>query len=281
MELEHRVKVLEQEVQILKNQIQAALLDIQEQVLVHYYPSLRTEVVPAPPGAAQPPASAHRQSGDGTPDNRSEEKPATPMASPVPLERVEEGLEEPPASPAFQQAAYEQIEERPDEALMDTSVGPIIRRVSLEEEGRAPDEASTGPGIWEETREEVEAAEASISISPEVQSILRTAAGTDWAAFTTLAEWTIDSVEKVGAERMTKLIDMYAQDGFFTPEVKVALLQIVSLYYEDGWLEFEEEGEGWSQAGRAIADRERKRSLILRLIYGLQNIGTGREEQRG
>ena len=43
MELEHRVKTLEHEIKILKNEIQRTLLDIQEQVLVHYYPALRTE----------------------------------------------------------------------------------------------------------------------------------------------------------------------------------------------------------------------------------------------
>jgi hypothetical protein len=42
-QLEQRVKTLEYEIKILKNQVQRALLDIQEQILIHYYPSLRTE----------------------------------------------------------------------------------------------------------------------------------------------------------------------------------------------------------------------------------------------
>ncbi len=41
--LEDRVKSLEYEVKILKNEIQQALLDIQEQLLIHYYPSLRSD----------------------------------------------------------------------------------------------------------------------------------------------------------------------------------------------------------------------------------------------
>jgi hypothetical protein len=41
LELEQRVKSLEYEIKILKNEIQRTLLDIQEQILVHYYPSLR------------------------------------------------------------------------------------------------------------------------------------------------------------------------------------------------------------------------------------------------
>lgn len=43
MELEQRVKALEYEIKILKNEIQRTLLDIQEQILVHYYPALRSE----------------------------------------------------------------------------------------------------------------------------------------------------------------------------------------------------------------------------------------------
>ncbi|MBI5034472.1 MAG: hypothetical protein HZB51_28450 [Chloroflexi bacterium] len=43
MELEQRVKALEYEMKILKNEVQRTLLDIQEQILVHYYPQLRIE----------------------------------------------------------------------------------------------------------------------------------------------------------------------------------------------------------------------------------------------
>lgn len=43
MELEQRVKALEYELKILKNEIQKTLLGIQEQILTHYYPSLRTD----------------------------------------------------------------------------------------------------------------------------------------------------------------------------------------------------------------------------------------------
>ena len=43
MDIEQRVKSLEQEMKILKNQIQKTLLEIQEQILVHYHPALRTE----------------------------------------------------------------------------------------------------------------------------------------------------------------------------------------------------------------------------------------------
>ena len=43
MELEQRVKALEYEIKILKNEVQRTLLEIQEQVLLHYYPALRAD----------------------------------------------------------------------------------------------------------------------------------------------------------------------------------------------------------------------------------------------
>ena len=53
MELEERVLALEYEVKILKNEIQRTLLDIQEQLLVHYYPALRAEEVNPAEGVTQ------------------------------------------------------------------------------------------------------------------------------------------------------------------------------------------------------------------------------------
>ncbi len=51
MDLDQRVKALEYELKILKNEIQRTLLEIQEQVLIHYYPTLRSD-------DSQPPADA-------------------------------------------------------------------------------------------------------------------------------------------------------------------------------------------------------------------------------
>jgi hypothetical protein len=43
IQLEQRIKSLEYEMKILKSEVQRTLLDIQEQILVHYYPTLRAE----------------------------------------------------------------------------------------------------------------------------------------------------------------------------------------------------------------------------------------------
>lgn len=53
MSLEDRVETLEHELKILKNEIESTLLEIQNQVLVHYYPAFRAEET-LPPKARLP-----------------------------------------------------------------------------------------------------------------------------------------------------------------------------------------------------------------------------------
>lgn len=82
MDLEQRVKTLEYEIKILKNEIQRTLLDIQEQVLVHYYPTLRSEDS-APPKSAVAAVEATR-----APVVESEPTPAAPLIKQVSLEEA-------------------------------------------------------------------------------------------------------------------------------------------------------------------------------------------------
>lgn len=81
VELEERVKALEYEVKILKNEIQHTLLDIQEQVLVHYYPSLRAE--------SSTPSDGMAQAVEALRSTRASAEPAPlPTAKKVSLEEV-------------------------------------------------------------------------------------------------------------------------------------------------------------------------------------------------
>ena len=53
VQMEKRIKSLEYEMKILKNQLQRTLLDVQEQILVHQYPSLRQDDGSTPPSVRQ------------------------------------------------------------------------------------------------------------------------------------------------------------------------------------------------------------------------------------
>lgn len=62
MNLETRVETLEHELNILKNEIEETLLEIQDQVLMHYYPSLRAEDSTPPQEASKPLAARAKTS---------------------------------------------------------------------------------------------------------------------------------------------------------------------------------------------------------------------------
>jgi len=87
MELEQRVKTLEYEMKLLKNEVQRTLLDIQEQVLVHYYPALRTEEEKPSEGTIQ-----------AIEVLRSRQKPANP-STPDAAESAQAPAAEPPPTP--------------------------------------------------------------------------------------------------------------------------------------------------------------------------------------
>lgn len=91
MELEQRVKTLEYEFKILKNEIQRTLLDIQEQVLIHYYPTLRAEENEPSTGAVQALEAIRTKQNTSAPG-------AVPVAKKVSLDQVREAQgDNPPA----------------------------------------------------------------------------------------------------------------------------------------------------------------------------------------
>jgi hypothetical protein len=89
MALEDRVKTLEHELNILKNEIQSTLLDIQEHILTHRYPSLRAEE-PFPPGTVRQPSSSTSAERIGV----ATVERVTPPDSQAFLRRTGEGLAE-------------------------------------------------------------------------------------------------------------------------------------------------------------------------------------------
>jgi hypothetical protein len=98
MELEQRVKTLEYEMKILKNEIQRTLLDIQEQILVHYYPSLRREEGTPSEGIIQAFESIQKK-------KPAEETSPPPQAKKISLEEIRamEGETSPPSEAEMSQ----------------------------------------------------------------------------------------------------------------------------------------------------------------------------------
>lgn len=91
-QLEQRVKTLEYEIKILKNELQRTLLDIQEQILIHYYPTLRKQDDAPSDGIVQAFESIQGQKGPA------EKTPTPAPVKNISLEEVRAMKEETPDS---------------------------------------------------------------------------------------------------------------------------------------------------------------------------------------
>jgi hypothetical protein len=161
MQLEDRVKVLEDEIKILKNEIQSTLLDIQEQVLIHYYPSLRAEGASPSEDTIESlqPILSERRKGES-------ETSAPPMTRESSLEGIMHSLE----------SISEERKEVPENALTPPEEQPSSR---AEKVGRPPFTELAG---WvsdsverigrERTREAIEIYARGGYLAPEVKDIL-------------------------------------------------------------------------------------------------------------
>jgi hypothetical protein len=260
VDLEHRVSMLEQELTILKNQIQTTLLDIQEQLLTGQYPALRAE------GSA--PAEGH--------------EPAPPRVIPASDPQEWQPREAPAESESWPARAVKVTAEeiatddtRPDDP-------PLVRKISL-------DDVEPSQAV------EQTLAEAFLDDEPTELLPLPTTVGNDWMTFISLTDWAQKSVERLGAVRSRKLIEVYAKAGFLTPEVEYALRQIIALYADDtlpepAWMDdtvdmissnlkpaqMAQAGLTRSDIGASGAHRsatvEQKRQIILRMISGIKQL---------
>ncbi|MDY6875194.1 MAG: hypothetical protein SWK90_03190 [Chloroflexota bacterium] len=144
-QLEQRVKALEYEMKILKNEIQRTLLDVQEQVLVHYYPSLRAEEEAPSEGIRQSLESIRRkkQALGEAPDSP-EAEAEVKMVS---LNDVKAGQEETPGSPEGE-VPPQSGEGQDQSRIMELSgwVSGTARKIGGERTGRLI-QACTNKGI--------------------------------------------------------------------------------------------------------------------------------------
>ena len=160
MELEKRVLALEYEMKVLKNEIQRTLLDVEEDILIHYYPSLKTE--------AEEDASAQGIMQFLEPTRDSPEMTSKPPESPTPI---------------------------------------VIKPTTLE---AIRSQATAAP-------------------LPEEQGPPQRQAMDSPAAILELSGWVSASVEKMGAERTSRLVETCSVRGLLAPDTKGVLLRLVSM----------------------------------------------------
>ncbi|MBE0691440.1 MAG: hypothetical protein IH587_15080 [Anaerolineae bacterium] len=208
MKLEQRVQSLEQELALLKGQIQATLLDIQEQMLKRSYPSLQaddeapdsspardaqsTKVMTARTAPAEHPESHFAGSPPG---GQSAAAPVVRQISANAPYEPEDDVEEPVYAPPVQRAANN---------------GSSTRSV--------PPPAYQAP---ETEREIIEPPQASGSRARP------TPTDRDWIE---LEKWVAHKVEQLGVARTQELIDFYAEQARFTEDERDMLLEFASLY---------------------------------------------------
>jgi hypothetical protein len=193
VELEQRVKTLEYEIKILKNEIQKTLLEIQEQVLNHYYPDLRT-ADPAPPADTSRPVEAERR-----------KPPSVPVAEILPQAPVER--QKLPSTSAAEVSSEMEPGKLPGapaasivpEAPVETSSpAPVVRQVSLNEIRAAQERSAPVP-----------------TGRP--------------ATMGKLIEWALNAGSKIGNPRTKKIIEVLSSKGVLEPETMEVLLQVTPL----------------------------------------------------
>jgi len=160
--LDQRVRTLEYELKILKNEIQRTLLDIQEQILTHYYPALRSEQPNPVSGSVRSPEAVQEKRGNGG------------------------------QAPAGGEVG-------------NAEMSPQARKVTLEDVRKARQEQA-GP---------VEMQPAALQDSKAGQANL-----------VALTGWINSTVPKIGADRASKLLEMFSQKGSLANDAKDVLVKL-------------------------------------------------------
>lgn len=226
MTLEHRVLVVEQELQILKSQIQTTLLTIQEHLLKNTYPALRTKDARVMQPAAEAATSITQSSSVkriSIPEPASES--ALPENTSLPAPQVKQlqaaGSDgnasrytdsyQPPA-PSAQRAYDEPFYREQNEQFF----APAARRGNDAPSYREQSEQFSAPGM--PSNHEVRYASERNRDAQE-----RTPAA-DLRLWIELDKWVDQKVKEVGIQRTRELISLF--DG---PEREL-LMQVVEIY---------------------------------------------------
>ncbi len=230
MKIETRLEKLEHEFKVLKNEIQATLLEIQEQVLNRYYPALRAEedeMEVAPPRAETPKANVRqtrpagerlaldgngggeeRRSINGNGGNRNGGNGMNGNAAANGhTARGSNG----PAATEHTSPFSDALDDLLDDDDLDDDQGPSLREVSFAELKRSPGE----------NRAATPAKRAPVGEASPVN-------------FAVLADWVGESTRKLGQERTIRAVETYAASGNLAAASKAMIMQLIELAGEDG-----------------------------------------------
>jgi len=187
--LEQRIKALEYELKILKNEIQRTLLDIQEQVLTHYYPELRSG------GSLSSDEIA--QSFNAVQQKKQEMAQAqTAPAAPAPAE-----ADEPAVGDELPDIDFSDLLDDDDDDDMDGLEPVRVQSVSLEEA----------------LAQRAAVADSSL---PD---------GMDNMQVATLSKWVDRSMRKMGGERVSKLVETVADKNWLLPDSADFLRKLLAM----------------------------------------------------
>ncbi len=194
MSIENRVETLEHELKILKNEIESTLLEIQNQVLVHYYPAFRAEEtitsrVQLP--FVEVPASRKSQTAQG-------QENASSRAG----------------------MAVEAVQPKTQEVSLDVLNGKPHKMSRLLQQ--PPTRFKRQVVAFDDDAEDEEE-DDSVTTPPEINP----------RALTRLARWVNDSVAKIGKTRTQEMIEASAGVMHGTPAISDALRQLLDLSDEE------------------------------------------------
>ena len=190
MELEQRIKTLEYEMKILKNEVQRTLLDVQDQVLSQYPPAPQTD---------QPKTSGTIQAVE----TLQARQPAQPMVAPAAPAAARAAF--PPARPVIVPAAAAESSKPTASAPAAVSAAPELKKVSLEEiraaqEELAAESPQSNSAIADKLIEWAKKSDAGST------TVADSNAATAERGSLKLLEWLMNSATKVTGERDEKRV---------------------------------------------------------------------------
>jgi hypothetical protein len=261
MKDESRIEALEHELKILKNEIQATLLEIREQILNHYYPELRAEEplhshsLPIRPQVGRPgvPAKAVSRSQPEAPNATVSELEAKGQIQPFSdiflddltdddednahnliNSRRPSAFDDDDDGEGYDESDDEELQGDSDEGIKVQTVSSTPRNLGGTPQTREVDfrqlKQAKGAGLSSGT------SSAPAPRVTEVPAPERPAKRNEAPApkaqrpnFAALASWVSNGVATVGKERTMQVVETYATGGKLSTDTKASLLQLIAL----------------------------------------------------